>query len=32
MDLHAGDMIEGLEPFLGYYKTGNDEIDASRSR
>ncbi len=28
MDLHAGDMVEGLEPFLGYYKTGNSEIDA----
>jgi len=28
MDLHAGDMVEGLEPFLGYYQTGNAEIDA----
>jgi predicted deacylase len=28
MDLHAGDMVEGLEPFLGYYKTGNPEVDA----
>ncbi|HEY1295042.1 MAG TPA: succinylglutamate desuccinylase/aspartoacylase family protein [Chloroflexota bacterium] len=28
MDLHAGDMIEGLEPFLGYYQTGNEAVDA----
>jgi predicted deacylase len=28
MDLHAGDMIEALEPFLGYYQTGNAEVDA----
>jgi len=28
MDLHAGDMIEGLEPFLGYYQTGDGAIDA----
>ncbi|HEY2595556.1 MAG TPA: succinylglutamate desuccinylase/aspartoacylase family protein [Chloroflexota bacterium] len=28
MDLHAGDMVEGLEPFLGYYQTGNPDIDA----
>jgi predicted deacylase len=27
MDLHAGDMIEDLEPFLGYLATGNPEID-----
>jgi predicted deacylase len=27
MDLHAGDMVEGLEPFLGYYKTGNPDVD-----
>ena len=27
MDLHAGDMIEGLEPFLGYYQTGDEAID-----
>jgi predicted deacylase len=28
MDLHAGDMVEALEPFLGYLQTGKDEIDA----
>ena len=27
MDLHAGDMVEDLEPFLGFLKTGNTEID-----
>jgi predicted deacylase len=27
MDLHAGDMVEDLEPFLGYLQTGNPEID-----
>jgi predicted deacylase len=31
MDLHAGDMIEDLEPFLGYLITGNDAVD-SKSR
>jgi predicted deacylase len=31
MDLHAGDMVEDLEPFLGYFQTGNSEID-DRSR
>jgi predicted deacylase len=31
MDLHAGDMVEDLEPFLGYLTTGNDEVD-SKSR
>jgi predicted deacylase len=31
MDLHAGDMVEDLEPFLGYLQTGNAEVDA-RSR
>ena len=31
MDLHAGDMVEALEPFLGYQMTGNAEVDA-RSR
>ena len=31
MDLHAGDMVEALEPFLGYQQTGNSEID-DRSR
>ena len=31
MDLHAGDMVEDLEPFLGFLQTGNAEIDkASR--
>src|SRR5438094_4589679 len=28
MDLHAGDMVEDLEPFLGYLRTGNQEIDS----
>src|SRR5579859_615918 len=28
MDLHAGDMVEDLEPFLGYLQTGDAEIDA----
>jgi len=27
MDLHAGDMVEDLEPFLGYQQTGNADID-----
>jgi predicted deacylase len=27
MDLHAGDMIEALEPFLGYLETGKPDID-----
>jgi predicted deacylase len=31
MDLHAGDMIEDLEPFLGYLQTGNQATD-SKSR
>ncbi|MBV8713608.1 MAG: succinylglutamate desuccinylase/aspartoacylase family protein, partial [Chloroflexi bacterium] len=31
MDLHAGDMVEDLEPFLGYLMTGNPEVD-DRSR
>src|SRR5919202_3926765 len=31
MDLHAGDMVEALEPFLGYRSTGNAEVDR-RSR
>jgi uncharacterized protein len=31
MDLHAGDMIEDLEPFVGWRETGNAEVDrASR--
>ncbi len=29
MDLHAGDMVEDLEPFLGFLKTGNEEIDTA---
>jgi len=28
MDLHAGDMVEDLEPFLGYLQTGNASVDA----
>lgn len=31
IDLHAGDMVEDLEPFLGYLATGNPEVD-SKSR
>jgi predicted deacylase len=31
MDLHAGDMVEALEPFLGYQQTGDPSID-SRSQ
>jgi len=31
MDLHAGDMVEDLEPFLGYFATGDRKID-DRSR
>jgi uncharacterized protein len=27
MDLHAGDMVEDLEPFLGSLRTGNPEVD-----
>ena len=27
MDLHAGDMVEDLEPFLGYLQTGNADVD-----
>jgi uncharacterized protein len=27
MDLHAGDMIEDLEPFVGFFETGNAEVD-----
>ena len=27
MDLHAGDMVEDLEPFLGYLATGNADVD-----
>src|SRR5258708_28538398 len=28
MDLHAGDMIEDLEPFVIFSETGNAEVDA----
>jgi len=31
MDLHAGDMVEALEPFLGFRASGNAEVDR-RSR
>jgi predicted deacylase len=31
MDLHAGDMVEALEPFLGYLITGDEAVD-SKSR
>jgi predicted deacylase len=27
MDLHAGDMVEDLEPFLGYFQTSNRQVD-----
>jgi predicted deacylase len=27
MDLHAGDMVEALEPFLGYQQTGDASLD-----
>lgn len=27
MDLHAGDMVEALEPFLGYFQTGKVDVD-----
>jgi uncharacterized protein len=27
MDLHAGDMVEDLDPFLGYLATGNPDVD-----
>jgi uncharacterized protein len=27
MDLHAGDMVEALEPFVGYLQTGNEDVD-----
>ncbi len=32
MDLHAGDMIEDLEPFVIFSQTGNTEVDASARR
>jgi predicted deacylase len=32
MDLHAGDMIEDLEPFVIFSQTGNAEVDALTRR
>ena len=32
MDLHAGDMIEDLEPFVIFSETGNAEVDARTRR
>ncbi len=32
MDLHAGDMIEDLEPFVIFTETGNAEVDARTRR
>jgi predicted deacylase len=32
MDLHAGDMIEDLEPFVIFSETGNTAVDASTRR
>jgi uncharacterized protein len=32
MDLHAGDMIEDLEPFVIYSVTGNESVDATARR
>ena len=32
IDLHAGDMIEDLVPFVGYRETGKAEIDATQRR
>jgi predicted deacylase len=32
MDLHAGDMIEDLEPFVIFSQTGNAEVDARTRR
>jgi predicted deacylase len=32
MDLHAGDMIEDLEPFVIFSETGNAEVDAKTRR
>ncbi len=28
VDLHGGDMIEALEPFTIFFRTGNDKVDA----
>jgi uncharacterized protein len=32
MDLHAGDMIEDLEPFVGFLETGNAAVDPESIR
>ena len=32
MDLHAGDMIEDLEPFVAFSQTGNADVDARTQR
>src|ERR1700732_5350268 len=32
MDLHAGDMIEDLEPFVIFSETGNADVDAKARR
>jgi uncharacterized protein len=32
IDLHAGDMIEDLEPFVIYSQTGNADVDAAAQR
>jgi uncharacterized protein len=32
MDLHAGDMIEDLEPFVGFRETGVEEVDRESRR
>jgi uncharacterized protein len=32
MDLHAGDMIEDLEPFVAFTETGNPDVDARTQR
>ena len=32
MDLHAGDMIEDLEPFVGFFETGDEDVDAASRR
>src|SRR5258708_26161746 len=32
MDLHAGDMIEDLEPFVIFSETGNAEVDTKTRR
>jgi predicted deacylase len=32
MDLHAGDLIEDLEPFVGFYETGDADVDRESRR